>query len=280
MKCRQVCNRLVLIPRRAKCGGTAIAGRSATAKKYASDHRALAMAKSAIVEPSVLGLKSVRLLEGVPFSALEELARQCRWRRFAAGQRVISREAPDNDVYLIVSGQVRVTSFSGTGLEVTFGDMRAGEWFGDFAAIDGLSRSADVVALEDTLVAAMNPVLFRRLLHEHAAVCDCMLRRLVNSIRELSERIFDFSTLGVRNRVHAELLRLARQAGVEGNRARIDPAPKHTDIASHISTYREQVTRELSAMAKQGLIQRSGSALVIPNVERLERIVSEVRSSA
>jgi hypothetical protein len=75
-------------------------------------------------------------------------------------------------------------------------------------------------------------------------------------------------------------LRLARQAGVQGNVARIDPAPKHTDIAGHISTYREQVTRELSAMAKQGLIQRSGGALVIPNVERLERIVSEVRHTA
>lgn len=242
--------------------------------------RARAMAKSATVEPSVHGLKSIKLLDGVPLPALEKLARQCRWRRFTAGQRVIYREAPDNDVYLIISGQVRVTSFSAGGREVTFGDMRGGEWFGDFAAIDGLSRSADVVAIEDTLLASMGPALFRQLLREHAEVCDRMMRRLVNSIRELTERVFDFSTLGVQNRLHAELLRLARQAGVEGNMARIDPAPKHTEIAAHISTYREQVTRELSAMAKQGLIQRSGGALVIPNVERLEKIVSEVRHAA
>lgn len=237
------------------------------------------MAKSAIAAPSALGLKSIRLLEGVPLPALEALARQCRWRRVAAGQRVISREAPDNDVYLIVSGEVRVTAFSATGREVTFGNMRAGEWFGDFAAIDGLSRSADVVAVEDALVASMTPALFRQLLREHSAVSERTMRRLVSSIRELTERVFDFSTLGVQNRLHAELLRLARQAGVEGNKARIDPAPKHTDIASHISTYREQVTRELSAMSRQGLIQRSGRALVIPNVERLEKIVSEVRRS-
>ncbi len=237
------------------------------------------MAKSGVVEPSALGLKSIKLLEGVPLPALEALARQCRWRRIAAGQRVISREAPDNDVYLIVSGQVRITAFSAAGRQVTFGDMRAGEWFGDFAAIDGLSRSADVVAVEDALVASMSPALFRELLREHSAVCERTMRRLVSSIRELTERVFDFSTLGVQNRLHAELLRLARQAGVEGNKARIDPAPRHTDIASHISTYREQVTRELSAMSKQGLIQRSGRALVIPNVERLEKIVSEVRRS-
>lgn len=238
------------------------------------------MARSATVEPSALGLKRVRLLEGVPLPALEALARECRWRRFAADQRIISREAPDDDVYLIVSGQVRVTVFSAGGRQVTFSDLRAGDWFGDFAAIDGLSRSTDVVAFADTLVASMGPAVFRRLLHEHVAVCDCELLRLVNSIRELTERVFEFSTLGVHHRLHAELLRLAKQAGVVGNRARIDPAPKHADIASHISTYREQVTRELSAMVKQGLIEHSGGALVIPDIERLERIVSEFRHSA
>lgn len=231
-------------------------------------------------EPSILGLRGVKLLEGIPASALEELARQCRWRRFQAGQRVISREAPDQDVYLIVSGRVRVTSFSAAGRQVTFRDIPAGDWFGDLAAIDGRSRSADIVAVADTLLASMNPAAFWRLLHEHPAVCERMLRRLVTLVRELTERIFDFSTLGVQNRVHAELLRLARQAGVERNTARIDPAPKHSEIASKVSTYREQVTRELSAMAKQGLIQRSGRALVIPDVTRLEKIVAAVRRSA
>ena len=77
-----------------------------------------------------------------------------------------------------------------------------------------------------------------------------------------------------------QLLRLAREAGIEKNGARLDPAPKHSDIASKISTYREQVTRELSALVKQGLLQRSKGALIIPDVARLERLVSEVRRSA
>ncbi|MCC7484950.1 MAG: Crp/Fnr family transcriptional regulator [Burkholderiales bacterium] len=234
------------------------------------------MARSATVEPSALGLKRIGLLDGVPAAALETLARQCRWRRYGAGQRVVSREARDTDVYLIVSGAVRITAFSASGRQVTYGDMPAGQWFGDFAAIDGLSRSADVVALADSLLAAMGPGVFRALIHEHPAVCDRMLLRLVARVRELTERVFEVSTLGVQNRLHAELLRLAHRAGVAGNSARIDPVPKHAEIAATISTYREQVTRELSAMAKQGLVRRSGSALVIPDVARLETIVSAV----
>jgi CRP/FNR family transcriptional regulator, cyclic AMP receptor protein len=237
------------------------------------------MAKPTAPEPSLLGLRQSRLLEGLPPAALEAHARELRWRRLRAGQQVISRDAPDNDVYLVISGQVRVTVFSAAGRQVSFGDLRAGDWFGDFAAIDGSARSASVIAMEDALLASMAPKVFLRLMHEHPAICDRVLVRLVRAVRELTERVFDYSTLGVRQRLLAELLRLAKGAGVDGNRACLDPAPKHADMASNISTYREQVTRELSAVAKQGLIQRTGSALTIPDVERLERIVANMRRS-
>jgi CRP-like cAMP-binding protein len=217
------------------------------------------------------------LFEGLTPARLDEIARQCRWRRYGADEQIISREAADNVVYLIVAGRVRVTTFSAAGREVVFGELRAGQWFGDFAAIDGQARSADVVAMDDALVASMTPALFRRVLHENVEVCDRVLKRLVGCVRELTERVYDFSTLGVQNRVHAELLRLARQAGVVDNSASIDPAPRHADIAGQISTYREQVTRELSQMVKQGLVRRAGHALVVPDVARLERIVTEVR---
>ena len=235
--------------------------------------------KPATVEPSILGLRRIGLLEGLPEAALEQLARQSRLRRFPAAQRVISRDAQDQDVYLIVSGRVRVTSFSASGRQVTFRDIPGGDWFGDFAAIDGMPRSADIVALENTLVASMRPAVFRGLLHDYPAICDRMLHRLVTSVRELTERVFDLSRLGVQNRVHAEVLRRAMLTGVKANAARIDPAPKHAEIASQVSTYREQVTRELSAMVKQGLVQHSGHALVIPDVSRLEKIVAEVPHS-
>jgi CRP-like cAMP-binding protein len=237
-------------------------------------------ASTSAIEPSALGLRKIRLLEHIPPAALQDLARQCRWRSYRARQAVITREAPDTDVYFIISGNVRVTAFSASGRQVTFGDVEAGEWFGDFAAIDGHARSADVVALQDSFIASITPGVFRALLHEHPSACDCMLRRLVSSVRDLSERIFDFSTLGVQNRVHAELLRLAKRAGVYRNRASIDPAPKHADIASQISTNREQVTRELSAMVKQGILRRAGRALIVADVARLEKLVSDVRRSA
>ena len=249
----------------------------ASAKKATESRKEKFSAKPASIEPSTLGLRRVKLLDGLPEDALEQLAHQCRWKPVPAEQRVISRAAQDQDVYLVVSGRVRVTSFSAAGRQVTYRDIEAGDWFGELSALDGLSRSADVVALDNTLVAAMSPSTFNALMHEHPAVCNRVLLRLAASVRELTERVFDLSTLGVQNRLHAELLRLARQAGVTANSASLNPAPKHSDLASQVSTYREQVTRELSAMAKQGVVQHVGRTLVIPDVAKLEKIVNDVR---
>lgn len=225
-------------------------------------------------QPSSLGLRSIRLLEGLSAERLEALAKQCAWRRYEPGQRIISRDAPDRDVHLLVAGTVRVTTYSAAGRQVTFRDERAGALFGDMAAIDEGRRSADVVALGGVLVASMAPAVFRGLLRDEPQVAERILRRLAGMVRRLSQRVIDLSTLGVQNRIHSELLRLARAAGIVGNCARIDPAPKHADLASQVSTYREQVTRELSALARRGLVEKQGGALVVRDVKRLEKMVA------
>jgi CRP-like cAMP-binding protein len=236
------------------------------------------MAKPA--QPSSIGLRSVSLLQGLAPERLEALARECAWRNFETEQSIISRAAPDRDLYFIVSGRVRVTTYSAAGRQVTFRDFGPGEHFGEVAAIDGMSRSADVVGLEGGLLASLPPAALARLLREEPALAERLLRDFAGLVRRLSERVIDLSTLGVHQRLHAELLGLARAAGVQDNRARIDPAPKHADLASQVSTYREQVTRELSALAKAKVLGKDGHALVVLDVARLQRMVDEVKSGA
>jgi CRP-like cAMP-binding protein len=228
-------------------------------------------------QPSALGLRTIKLLQGLSPERLASLAAQCTWRQFDAGKPIVARNSSDRAVHFIVSGHVRVTTFSPSGRQVTFRDEPAGEIFGDLAAIDGKERSADVLALDSVLVAALSAEDFRHLIDTEPLVRDRVLQRLVGLVRLLSARVIDLSTLGVQNRIHAELLRLARLADPTGNRVRLDPMPRHGDIASQVSTYREQVTREISSLVRSGLAQREDGALVLVDVERLARMVEEVR---
>ena len=78
----------------------------------------------------------------------------------------------------------------------------------------------------------------------------------------LANRVNEFSTLDVRYRIHAELLRLARPEPDKPGRAIISPPPVHAEIAARVSTRREAVARELKALERTGLIERRAAPLL------------------
>ena len=222
-----------------------------------------------------LGLRGIRLFTGLDTFSLEEIARQCRWRRYKRKERVISRSDTDRNVYLVIGGRVRVTVISESGRGVIFRDIEAGEVFGELAALDQRARSADVIAIEDSVLASMSPETFLDVVSRHPEVRQRLFRALAGAVRELTDRLVELSTLDVEHRIAVELLRCARQAGVSRNAATIDPAPRHKEVASRVGTTREQVTRTLSAFVRRGLLDRDRRALRIPDVAALERAATE-----
>ena len=111
-------------------------------------------------------------------------------------------------------------------------DLCAGELFGEYPAIDGGPRSASVEARTRCTVASMPAAAFQELLATEPKVAQALLPQLVTKIRALTTRVYEFSTLAVKNRIQAELLRLANLTPREGKSARIVPAPTHVEIAS------------------------------------------------
>ena len=87
----------------------------------------------------------------------------------------------------------------------------------------------------------------------------------------------DLSTLAANNRVQADLLRQALQNCDGKKTASISPIPVHADIASRVSTTRETVARVMNDLARQGLLERQKNVLVINDVQRLQKMVEEIR---
>ncbi len=229
---------------------------------------------SRAMPPSSLALRGIDLLQGLPGERLDEISRQCVWRHFDTGQALIAREHGDRDLHLIAAGAVRVTSYSTGGRETSFRDLAAGTCFGELSALDGRPRSADVVGLKPGLLASLPATAFRTLLQQEWTVNERVLLRLADLARGMIDRVVDLSTLSVQQRVCLELLKLARPG--TGNGARIDPAPRHADLAHLVSSYREQITRELSALTRAGVLAKEDGALVVHDLDRLKRMASRL----
>jgi len=219
---------------------------------------------------TLAGIGIFRELAG---DVVASLSRRCRWRRYRAGQTILQYQDTGRDVFFILEGRICPIYYSASGREVRFSETSAGDLFGEFAAIDGEPRAADVVAVTDSLIASMSAELFWEILRCHNCVCAAMLRRLTGIARTTQRRVVEFSTLPVRSRLHAELIRMARTTAPDGSRAVISPAPKHAEIASRISTHREAVTRELNELTRAKLIARRGSDLIIHDTALLESMV-------
>ena len=222
-------------------------------------------------------LKNIPLLADLPQKALDELAKRCSWRNFRPTEQVIDRQSDSFDLYFIVEGRARVVNYSLSGREVTFDDREGGQYFGELAALDGEPRSANVVALENTVVACLSREGFHELLIDYPQVAVKILMNLAKIVRISTDRIMDLSTLGANNRVHAELLRLAKPGMKDDNTAVISPIPIHGDIASRVSTTRETVARVFSDLTRDGILQRDRDALIILDVDHLTEIVEQVR---
>jgi CRP/FNR family cyclic AMP-dependent transcriptional regulator len=245
-------------------------------------HRFLEAQATAMVEATAQAvtaqtLAGIELFRHLPADDRKALAGCCRAQHYTTKQQIISHADTSTDVYFIVSGKVRATIYSGSGKEVSFRDLGAGEMFGDFSAIDGKPRSANIFALQDSFVVSMSAQAFREVLRTHPDVSMTVLWELTSLVRLLCERVIEVSTLGVKNRIHAELLRLGQGHLKANNTATVSPAPTHADIASRISTHREAVTRELNQLSHSGLLEKRGGALIIKDMATLTRMVDEVR---
>jgi CRP-like cAMP-binding protein len=218
-------------------------------------------------------LAGIAILARLSPQALESLQQRCAFRRYEPGELIVDYLDQSDEVFFILSGEVRVTIYSLAGKVVSFRELGPGEVFGEYPAIDRGPRSASVEARTDCLVATLSGAAFRMLIEDEPVVALAMLPQLVTKIRALTTRVYEFSTLAVSNRIQAELLRLATLGARIGKSACIAPAPTHTEIASRVSTHREAVTRELARLARIGLIAREKNALVITDLERLAEMV-------
>ena len=212
------------------------------------------------------------LFASVGAQDLSALDTRCVWRKVNAGEWVIDDRSEGTDIFFVLSGHARVV-MGASGREIILHDIRDGEYFGELSAIDGRPRSAGILAITDTVVARMSAAVFREVIHLYPGVRDNILMKLVAVIRALDDRASEHANFDVRERLCAELLRLARTTA--DGRVIVSPPPTHAELAARISTGREAVTKLLNALEREGVISRARGAIALTNADRLRRIVAE-----
>ncbi|WP_421696458.1 Crp/Fnr family transcriptional regulator [Aestuariivirga sp.] len=219
--------------------------------------------------------RAFQLFNGFSESALGKVAELCAVREYGDGELVIGHQDTTFDVFFLLSGKLQVNLYSADGQRVGFHEILAGVMFGEISALDGLPRSASVEASGRCRIAMLPRQRFLRMIEESPSFAMAVSQQLASNVRRLTTRVFEFSTMAVRHRLRAELLRLAERGTAAGDGAVIDPMPTHAELASRISTHREAVSREMAWLDSNGVVAKKGRSLLIPRPDRLRALLEE-----
>nr|WP_228530547.1 MULTISPECIES: mechanosensitive ion channel family protein [Myxococcaceae] len=132
-------------------------------------------------------LQAVDLFAPLPPAELERLRHEVVERRFGRGERILQEGESGHTFYLVASGEVSVRT-GRTGAEIT--RLKRGQYFGEMSLLTGESRSATVVAAEDSVLLEFGRPTFARLFSEHprlARQLSALLAQRRSQLRAVAE---------------------------------------------------------------------------------------------
>ena len=203
--------------------------------------------------------------------SLELVARNLRPRRFRRNEVVFHEGDPGDSLHLVTSGALKTVLVGADGDEAIIATLRAGDFFGELALLDGAPRSATVVSLESSETWSLPRATLRELLDKDPALRDALLAGLARELRRLTRQVEELHFLDLAGRLAMRLARLAREVDPTGEGVELDWPYTQSDLAAMIGATRQSVNKLLADLVDRGLVTVSQDTLLIPDVDALER---------
>jgi CRP-like cAMP-binding protein len=125
-------------------------------------------------------LGAVPLFSALSQRQLRHVAGLATLRLFKPGAPIVHAGTTGNAFYVIMDGQAEVVTPSGHRRT-----LKAGDFFGELALLDGAPRAANVTATEDMAAARISRTSFLKLLKDRQEISAGLVRGLVVMIRDM-----------------------------------------------------------------------------------------------
>ncbi|MBI9073088.1 MAG: Crp/Fnr family transcriptional regulator [Melioribacteraceae bacterium] len=216
-------------------------------------------------------LASVPVFSDLDESALEKIIEVGHQKKYSKDSIILMEEEDGTAFFIIISGKVKIARTSGDGREVILSILGESDFFGEMAILDGMNRSATVIAVEDSELFLIQHDEFYNLLKRHPEISIALLEELTKRLRNADMKIKALSLKDAEGKVATVILQLADDIGtIRKGIVEISKLPLQQDLANMAGTSRETISRTLHSFAKKELIELEGSRLRILNYEKFK----------
>ena len=224
-------------------------------------------------------LEQVSFLRNVPIfnelsdQELEKIAALGVRKKYKKGSIILLEEETGAALFVIITGKVKIVRMDDDGREVILSILGESDFFGEMAILDGLTRSASVVATSKSELFMIHRRDFLKLLNDYPMVAIALLRELTGRLRKADTQIKSLSLKDAAGRVANVVLQLADEIGMfRKGRVEIDELPLQQDLANMAGTSRETISRMIHKFIKKGYLQLQGNKLIINDYESFKNL--------
>lgn len=214
-------------------------------------------------------LAAVPYLTALPRAELDALARRCAVRAVPRGARIFEEGALAEGLFVILEGCVKLVRVSPRGREQVLHTEGPGSALGEAPLFDSGGYVASAVAAEDSeLLFVPRAAVFA--LCRRPEVALGIIRVLARRVRAFAALVEDLALRDVNARVARYLVDEARKAGGRGF-----ALPRtRDDVAYRLGTVRELISRSLSRLRAEGVIELAGRRVRVRDARRLAEIAA------
>jgi len=213
------------------------------------------------------------LLSVLPADFPTRLFTNAKRVRLADGKILFRAGASDDGCYRVEEGLLKVAMVSSSGAERILAFLDAGAIVGELSTIDGLPRSATVIAVCDSILSSVSRAEFEAFADEHPEIYKSLVKLLAQRLREADRVVGAGSFLSLKGRVARTMLSLAEHFGQEVAPGRMVIRQKigQNDLAAMAGIARENVTRVLNDWQRHKVMSRLSGYYCLEDKTQLVR---------
>ena len=224
-----------------------------------------------IVAPSVL--VKVPLFAEFSRTDLDDLASFVRLRRYPKGSIIFHQGDLGTSLYLIESGEVKLTVTGDSGRRVTLALLGPGAFFGEMSLLDGGPRSTDAAARVECKLGVLSRDQLIPFLAAHPPATASLLSILTRRLRRTTDQVHDAFLLDISARLAKTLLQLAETNSQSPDGFLRAPKLTQDELAEMVGGTRESVNKCLKQYARQGIVRCHRGMVVVLKPEELGKHV-------
>jgi len=196
-------------------------------------------------------------------------------RRFSSRDMIFTPGDPDDQLYFLVEGTVRLYKIYGDYKEATTALLKDSGVFGKLSLVEGRWQDVFAEAVDEVRVASVQKAALTEVIRRRPDFAMKLFASFSERLRQSDEVIESLLHREVSTRLATLLLNLGERFGEDnGSGTTLDMRLTHQDLANMIASTREAVSKVMSEFQRDGSIEVQNRKIVLVNKEALSERAS------